>query len=296
MPDMTPDEIAFFATGELPASLQTQVDDDSAAQAAVAEAARIAQEAAAAKLVAPPATPTPPAIDNTVLQQALIAEQQRAAQAAAELALVRQQLEAKTNPPVPAPDPATDPLGAMMHQLNTVNATVQDLQQKLLQEQSNNQLKTQFNEFANSIRAIKDAFVKTTPDFNDAYQHIRNQRAADLRLTGVPEAQIPQVMLQDELNIAQNALQQGKNPAEEMYNMAKRYGYAPKAAPQNGQQKVEAILNGQAADKNPGGASPPAASITVESLKDMSSSDLNKVVMNDKQWEQLVGGKSHDIF
>jgi hypothetical protein len=78
--------------------------------------------------------------------------------------------------------------------------------------------------------------------------------------------------------------------------MAKRYGYVPKAAAQNGQAKVEAILAAQAADKNPAPGAPPAADISVDSLKDMSSNDLNKVVMNDAQWAKLVGGKSHDIF
>lgn len=284
MPDLTPDEIAFFATGELPEALQQQ------------------QTAGIEPVVAPvtepvvaPTTPSAQPDQTDFFRQQVLLEQQRANAAATELAIIKQQLEARTNPPIPAPDAATDPLGAMMHQLQQVNATVQDLQNKLQTEQANNQLKSQFNEFTNSVRAIKDAFEKTTPDFNDAYNHVRTQRAADLRLTGVPEANINQVLLQDELNIAQNALQQGKNPAQEIYNMAKRYGYQAKAVPQNAQQKIEAILQGQAADKNPGKGAP-SSDLTLDSLKDMSNSDLTKVVMNDKQWEALVGGKNHDIF
>lgn len=285
MADLTPDEIAFFETGELPAALQAEVTPP-VVEPVVAP-------------VTPPATPNIDTMPNAeeMLRRSLAEEQTRRATMEAELINLRRQFEEKTNPPPQAPDGATDPLGLLVFQQQALARQMQDLQTRLTTETQNATLKQQFEQFTSSIRAIKDAYEKTVPDFNDAYMHVRNTRAEDLRMAGMPEASINQTLLQDELNIAQNALTNGKNPAEEIYKMAKRYGYAPKAAnTQTPQDKINAILAGQAAAKNPGAGSPPAAEITTEGLKDMSSNDLTKLVMDDKAWDRLVGGKSTDIF
>lgn len=283
MADLTPDEIAFFETGELPASLQAEVTPP-------------VVEPVTAPVVAP--VVPDPAMPNAeeMLRRSLAEEQNRRATMEAQLIELRRQFEEKTNPPPQAPDGATDPLGLLVFQQQALARQMQDLQTRLTTETQNATLKQQFEQFTSSIRAIKDAYEKTVPDFNDAYMHVRNTRAEDLRMAGMPEANINQTLLQDELNIAQNALTNGKNPAEEIYKMAKRYGYAPKAGAQSPQDKINAILAGQAAAKNPGAGSPPAAEITTEGLKDMSSNDLTKLVMDDKAWDRLVGGKSTDIF
>ncbi len=281
MADLTPDEEAFFATGELPASLVP-------AETLVA----------APIIIDPPAEPVVPQPTNEVadmLRQSLATEQQRYSEAKARLDALEKQLQEKLTPQVAAPDPTTDPLGAMMHQLSQVNATVTDLQNKLTQEQQNNLLKQQFEQFTNSVREIKVAYEKTVPDFKDAYEHIRNIRMEDLRAIGVPEAEIPKVLLQDELNISQNAIQRGRNPAEEMYNMAKRYGYAAKAVVLTPEQKLANITKGQAATKQPGRAAS-ESELTLEGLKDAGDADLNKMVQDDKLWHKLVGNTSNDIF
>lgn len=286
MAELTPDEMAFFATGELPEALAAE---HAAAQPVI--------DPVVAPVVAPPAAqPVVPDAD-TLLRQSLATEQARRVEMETQVAEIRRQLEEKLNPPPQAPDGATDPLGLLVFQQQQLAKQMQDLQTKLTQETQNATLKQQFQAFTESVRAIKDAYVKTTPDFDAAYQHVRATRAEDLRMAGMPEANINQTLLQDELNIAQNALTKGLNPAEEIYKMAKRYGYTQQAGKaQTPQDKINAILAGQAAAKLPGAGAPPAADITHEGLKDMSSADLNKLVMDDKSWERLVGGKSHDIF
>lgn len=282
MADLTPDEEAFFLTGELPASLVPA--------GTPAEPAPI--------IIDPPAEPVVPQPTNEVadmLRQSLVTEQQRYSEAKARLDALEKQLQEKLTPQVAAPDPTTDPLGAMMHQLSQVNATVTDLQNKLTQEQQNNLLKQQFEQFTSSVREIKVAYEKTVPDFKDAYEHIRNIRMEDLRAIGVPETEIPKVLLQDELNISQNAIQHGKNPAEEMYNMAKRYGYAAKAVVLTPEQKLVNIAKGQQTARQPQRAAP-ENELTLEGLKDAGDADLNKMVQDDKLWYKLVGGTTNDIF
>lgn len=293
MADLTPDEISFFATGELPASLAAE---QPAVQTEVAPVEEIPATLDIAPVVETPAIAPTDAAE--LLRRSLAEEQTRRIQAELQMKQIQQQLEEKTKPVVPAPDPSQDPLGAMMHQQNQIAAQLAELQGRLNQTQQDSQLKNQFEQFAASVRSIKEAYEKVVPDFNDAYQHVRNTRAADLRMLGMPEANINQTLLQDEMTIAQNALQNGKNPAEEVYNMAKRHGYTPKQATAAGtaQAKIDSIIAGQAADKNPGRAGHVGGEITLDSLKAMGHNDLTKVVMDDKQWANLVGGKSHDIF
>jgi hypothetical protein len=168
------------------------------------------------------------------------------------------------------------------------------------QQEQQNSLRTQLNEFTQSVQAAKTTFESTTPDFKDAYAHIRALRTEDLRAVGATDAQISQVLLQDEFQLAQHAIQRGRNPAEEMYAMAKRYGYAPKvvaaAAATNPAQKMEQLKVGTAADHNPGRAAT-ESELTLEGIKDLSNNDLNKLIQDDKMWQTLVGGKpSHELF
>ena len=92
-----------------------------------------------------------------------------------------------------------------------------------------------------------------------------------------------------------SAIQRGRNPAEEMYNMAKRYGYAAKAVVLTPEQKLANITKGQAATKQPGRAAS-ESELTLEGLKDAGDADLNKMVQDDKLWHKLVGNTSNDIF
>lgn len=286
MGDLTQAEQDFFATGELPDELAAQQTIDQ-------PGTPITQPDPPATPITEPAAPINEVAD--MLRQSLAAEQQRYAEAKIRLDALEKQLQERLQPQVAAPDPNTDPLGAMMHQLAQVNATVTDLQAKLTQEQQNNLLKQQFEQFTNSVREIKTTYEKTVPDFNDAYQHIRNIRTEDLRLNGISEAEIPKILLQDELNIAQNALQRGKNPAEEMYNMAKRYGYAAKAQTLTPDQKLANITKGQQTTRQPTRAAP-ESELTLEGLKDAGDADLNKLVQDNKLWAKLVGGTTNDIF
>lgn len=286
MGDLTQAEQAFFATGELPAELVAQ---QTPAPAIVPTT----------QIVAPVTEPAIAPFDTTDLLRRSLEEAQAArVRAETQLEELKRQSETANQPKIQAPDPNLDPLGSMMHQLDQMNKTVVNLEQKLSQEQQNNLLKQQFEQFTNSIREIKQNYEKTVPDFQAAYDHVRAVRTEDLRMVGVPAEQISQVLLQDELNIAQNAIKSGRNPAEEMYKMAKRYGYAPKAAaamPTLPTEKLANIVKGQQTSKDLPRADI-GAELTTEGLRDAGDSDLNKLVQDDKLWAKLVGGTSHDIF
>jgi hypothetical protein len=287
MPDLTPDEVSFFETGELPAAL-------------AAQATPVVAEPAVAPLVVPPASVVVPKIEeNDALERMLNEERQSRAALEAKFADLEAKLLARNTLIEEVPDQNTDPLGNMMHQLNQLNKAVVEMKTNQTQQEQQSSLRTQLNEFTQSVQAAKTTFESTTPDFKDAYAHIRALRTEDLRAVGATDAQISQVLLQDEFQLAQHAIQRGKNPAEEMYAMAKRYGYASKvaaAAVANPAQKMEQLKVGTAADHNLGRAGI-EAELTLEGIKDLSNNDLNKLIQDDKMWQTLVGGKqSHELI
>ena len=288
--DLTPDEIAFFETGELPANLQIIAD----------EVVVAAEESAKAKI----------APEEILLEDPKAADQFAAFEERmnnlfnAKLDDLKKQMSEATKPVVPAepvPDGETDPLGNMMHQLKTVNEAVKNLENQTQQDKHQEQLQKQLNEFVQSVQAAKAEFIKIAPDFPEAYEHIKQIRTADMKALGATDADIKQTLLQDEFRLSENALAKGANPAEEMYKMAKRYGYAPAkpatatsgiAAP----AKMAQLQAGAEAARSPGKAAVDVP-LTLAGLKDASSADLNKIVQDDKMWANIVGGKSGaDIF
>lgn len=304
---LTPDEASFFETGELPTNLAAEQAANLAAQeaAAAAEAAATQAEADAATLAAAaaqpqPITQQPVQQDQTeFLRQALLQEQQNRIALQQQLAQLQTTQQKTTESP--PPDPETDPLGAMMHQLANVNNTVANLQAKLLEQQQIQSQTEGLLNFQASMKAVRDDFVKATPDFDAAYTHLRSVRADDMRTVGIPDAKIQQILLQDEIAIAQIALQTGKNPAAVMYDMAKRHGYAPTAQQQAAAQgkptsKVDLLQAGMAAAKQPQAAAQPAENLTMAGLKQASDSDLDKLVQSDDAWAKLTGSGGKSIF
>jgi hypothetical protein len=77
-------------------------------------------------------------------------------------------------------------------------------------------------------------------------------------------------------------LKAGKDPAQYMYNLAKRWGYAKAAEAKPGEDKDEVIANGQRAMSMGGGEAP--ASEHVEDVDD----DEFAEAMNDLGWGDFV--------
>lgn len=224
-----------------------------------------------------------------VLRQSLADANARAAQLEANLAALQKPAVA---PPPDAPDPNTDPLGNMIHQLDQVNRNVAELQAKLAEQQNQSAQMTRFQQFQQQVGQLRDTFVKTTPDFDAAYTHLRDARTADLRSFGVPDTQIATQLFQEEVALAEAAIRQGRNPAEAAYEMAKRHGYAPKAAAAPPASKLDTIR--QAAGVTQPSQLPPAArvpeDISLATLKDADNATLNKIVSDPNSWAKLAGG------
>lgn len=246
---------------------------------------------------APVATPAPVAPDPNEFLRAAIANSNAQIQALSKQ--IADMQSAATKPPeVQAPDPNTDPLGSMFHRLDQVNKTVADLQKQLLEQQNQQKQIEAFNNFQRQVTALKDEFAKTHTDFDAAYTHLRDARTADLRAFGMSEDDIRKTLFQEEFNLSQTCVGQSKNPAEAIYEMAKRHGYQPKpAAPAPAAVPKNIGMLKQGVD-----SAPPTLpkthvpeDISIESLRDASDADLNKLVTDPAAWAKIAGTDRHPI-
>jgi hypothetical protein len=73
------------------------------------------------------------------------------------------------------------------------------------------------------------AFIAATPDYNDASIFLLQSRKDELSDLGYNDAQCQEIINNERLAIASQCKQNGTNPAEAVYKIAKRRGYALKA-------------------------------------------------------------------
>jgi hypothetical protein len=137
------------------------------------------------------------------------------------------QVKTKLEPPEPEPDFIEDPKAYIDSKVEKAISAVKEIEQKtshVSQEQ-------QINQVLNHVGSIESEFVKSQPDYYQALGHIRQARMEQLTemFPQATQEQITQQLRQEEINTAVTLLQQGKNPSETIYRMAKRvYGYQPK--------------------------------------------------------------------
>lgn len=131
-------------------------------------------------------------------------------------------------------DPREDFIGALEQERQARLALEQELQGT--KTQTSQALEQQRQ--AQLFQADLQAFVQKTPDFSDAFVHLTDARSKQLsRLAafrtpeGKPdEAKIRAHVQQEAQEIIANAVRLQQSPAQELYEWAQSYGYAPKKA------------------------------------------------------------------
>jgi hypothetical protein len=222
------------------------------------------------------------------------------------LRLLTEAARAQTAAPAPAAaeppkviDPKEDIFGAydqLKAELEALKGGVQKTAEETRQER-------EFTAVRNDYVADLNRFQAQEPAFADAFRFIAQTRAAELKLLGHPEEQIPQLLGQEELHLAVQARQRGVSPAEMLFAVAKARGFAPKAAEpapapapaapaETPAQKAERVAAGQAGPGKSlsaaGGA--PAGEVTLEMLGAMSEAEFEAfATKNPRKLARLMG-------
>lgn len=205
---------------------------------------------------------------------------------------IQQQLAPQTPEPTP-PDPETDPIGALKFQ----NERLQKLQEEARQQAYEQQLNVV------AYRAAVE-FKAQAPDYPDAYQYAIKSRAAELSAIGTPDHAIPDILRREEMNLIATAHQNGRNPAQAIYEFAKARGYqmpqpapaplaaapapvAPQPAPNPQLQQAKAAVAASAAA---GGAPAAKGELTIAEISNLKGAAF------DAAWNKMFKSNGSSIF
>lgn len=146
------------------------------------------------------------------------------------LRLITEAQQARQQPQEEQPPGPDDPMAQIEYLQRKLQAFEQNQQRQHQQSQQAHQQEQQVRQVVNTYRARADEFRQQQADFDDAYQHVLAARERQLRIQGMTDpSQLAAQIQHDEMHVVALALQQGANPAERLYNLAKEYGYQPKA-------------------------------------------------------------------
>jgi len=160
-------------------------------------------------------------------------EAERASRAALEARLAK--LESPPAAPVPQPEFIEDPKGYVDHRvqaaLDQLNSVKQEVD-KTGKSAEQIATETRYNRFMSDLQTTEMQFKAATPDYLDALNHLRTVRATEIQLTypNATQEQIIEGLRREELGLAHQLMQAGRNPHEVAYQLAKARGYTPKGA------------------------------------------------------------------
>lgn len=95
---------------------------------------------------------------------------------------------------------------------------------------SQTQQQTAFQRFASSIAEAEAEFRDEASDYDDAQGFFKESLKKELTGLGLEGDELNQEFARQVTNVAQQALNRGKNPAQVVYELAKLRGYAPSQA------------------------------------------------------------------
>ncbi len=137
------------------------------------------------------------------------------------------------------PDFVEDPKGYVDHKLSQTMSAIEEHNKKAEAEgkkaqetaaQASQQVQVQ--RFLTDLGAQEARFVQSNPDYQDALNHLRTVRAAQLREFDpeITQDKVIGIIRQEEIQLAIQLAQQGRDPIQTAYNLARHYGYAKKEA------------------------------------------------------------------
>ena len=206
-----------------------------------------------------------------------------------------------------APNFEDDPAGYLRWQQDKIAdrlTQLDDWRQNQAQTEQRSNLQTQFT---TQVAALEQQFRNDHPDYDHAVQYLKAHRDRELANWGLDAMARNNVINQEVMFLASNALQQGVNPAELAYNQAVNFGWqnpadvaereaeqakvaeeeekAKTEAAGSAKEKMESLQRGSQASKSLSqtkGTAP--ENLTLESLADISDPDEF-----DRQWEKAFG-------
>jgi len=207
------------------------------------------------------------------------------------------------------PDVTVDPVGHFKAKNALLEQQVAQLANGFQQQNQQQTVQSNIARLTQIATAQEQEFSKTTPDYQEAAEFVKGLRDMQLQALGATDPAQRQILLQQEaMQIAAGALQNNKNPASVIYDIAKASGWKPKPAGQSSAsvdasaaamkgalasaitpaKQVQMAAAGQVAGQSLGqvnGSSTPPT--TLESLLKLSDKEFAEKTKGDK-WRELL--------
>lgn len=160
---------------------------------------------------------------------------------------------------------------------------------------------SRFNDINQKVYQHEQAFIngdpargiEPHPDFAEALKFLQDRHKAELTAAGYRQHEIQQIMAARAQSVAQRALEDGANPAERAYELAKVHGYkkpAPVAKETEAEKIARQAKNQEKAGKTisslPGGSS--SGGLTHETLANMSPAEFQRL-WNSGEAKKVMG-------
>jgi hypothetical protein len=159
-----------------------------------------------------------------------------------------------------APDPRTRPLDYINHVLGNVQRNTTELQQWRAQQEATAQQQTAVQQALDWAEEQGRDYVQTQPEYHEAYRFAEETRDKELKALGYGPGERAAIVKANRMEIINNALQLGKNPAELIWEYARARGFLSKgsrkdaSAEAQAQAKIAAGLQAAGGKLNRGGA------------------------------------------
>lgn len=188
----------------------------------------------------------------------------------------------------PAPDPATDFPGHVAHHFNTLAQQQAALGQKVQSFEALQEQQQRAAQFMQAYHASAADFSTRQADFGTAYNYLLNARLEELIDAGYSKEQAIHLRTMEEQGIVMKAFEDGANPAERLYAVAKRRGYTagsdkPAERPAvDSAEKMRQIEAGQKATPSMGGGAM-KPKMTLQAVAQMSEAEFAAL-----DWEKTM--------
>ncbi len=183
----------------------------------------------------PPQPDAPPKQDDRqVSLQALQQERSRRQMVEQQLQEIQraiQQAQAEYERQQKTPDPQEDPIGAIQYQNEQLKTQLEQVTQWRQQQEAVQQQAAFQSELVNRVAQSAREFAQQAPDYPEAWKFVTEARSKQLAVLIPDPVQREQTMMREALEIATQAMQQGLNPAQRYYDIAKAWGYQAQTAP-----------------------------------------------------------------
>lgn len=213
-----------------------------------------------------------------------------------------QQPKPQAEAPAEIPDINLDPVGHFQALYQQSQKKIEDIDRWRQTQEGERQAMNNVTLLTRKAQEHEAEFLKTTPDYPDAFQYVRKMRDQELEYMGYADPGVRnQIINNDALQIAAQALQGNKNAAEVVYNIAKARGWAGKTqaaaltpstlapvppAQSPDAKKIATVAKGQAANQSLG-------QVGGEAPLEFSPEMIAK--MGDKEFEGWIE-KNEDAF